>query len=102
MPPIRQRKSDKPGFKIKEIAMNYGTYIAVGSALFTFGYKTFAEPLVEDTARKVAIQVADSVVSSERKWSDSTSKQMYSHLKIIHNYMKLQDKKLFEAGQIWF
>jgi hypothetical protein len=79
--------------------MNYSVYIGIASVLFTGGYKIIAEPLVRDTAREVAIDVADSVVRAERTHSDSSDQKLYTHLKVIHNYMQLQDRSLFEKAK---
>jgi len=95
----KNRKTDMTNYKIKELIVSYGTYIAIATGMFTFGYKTFAEPLVRDTARQVAVSVADSVVAHERKIQEEANKKIAYNLKIIQNYMKLQDKKLFEKAK---
>lgn len=64
--------------------------------IFSSGlYQLYGKDVVADTAREVAEQVVDSVMVEQSVHIKAQSKQ----IKILHNYMMLQNKDLYEQAK---
>ncbi len=82
--------------KVTLIKLAEYAFLLPALGIFALGlYYTYGEEIVADTAHKEAIEVVDSVETSNEGYYEKQEKQ----IKILHNYMMLQNKKLYDKAK---